>query len=56
MSEKATFGAGCFWHVEADFERLKGQFGVDWVVVSYPAVPGLDCRWHNGTVAVCRVP
>jgi hypothetical protein len=40
----------------ADFERLKGQFGVDWVVVSYPAVPGLDCRWHNGTVAVCRVP
>jgi hypothetical protein len=40
----------------ADFERLKGQFGVDWVVVSYPAAPGLDCRWHNGTVAVCRVP
>ena len=22
--ELATFGAGCFWHVEADFERLNG--------------------------------
>jgi peptide-methionine (S)-S-oxide reductase len=22
--ELATFGAGCFWHVEADFERLRG--------------------------------
>ena len=40
----------------ADFERLKGQFGVDWVVVSYPTPAGLDCRWHNGTLAVCRIP
>jgi hypothetical protein len=39
-----------------DFERLKQQFGVDWVVVSDPAPAGLDCRWHNGTVAVCRIP
>lgn len=22
--EKATFGAGCFWHVEAEFRRVKG--------------------------------
>jgi len=40
----------------ADFQRLKEQFGVDWVVVSLPQEPGLDCRWHNGTLAVCRVP
>jgi len=40
----------------ADFERLKRQFGVDWVLVSYPQPAGLDCRWHNGALAACRVP
>jgi hypothetical protein len=40
----------------ADFERLKAQFGVDWVLVNSPQTAGLDCRWHNGVVAVCQVP
>lgn len=40
----------------ADFERLKTQFGVDWVLVSYPQTTGLDCRWHNDALAVCRLP
>ena len=40
----------------ADFERLKAEFGVDWVLVSDPPPAGLDCRWHNGTLAVCAVP
>ena len=31
-----------------DFERLKAEFGVDWVLVSIPQPAGLDCRWHNG--------
>ena len=40
----------------ADFERLKKQFGVDWVLVSYPQPAGLDCRWHNDVLAACRIP
>jgi hypothetical protein len=40
----------------ADFERLKAQFGVNWVVVSYPPPVGLACRWHNEAVTVCQVP
>jgi len=39
-----------------DFERLKAQFGVNWVVVSYPPPGGLACRWHNDAVSVCQVP
>jgi hypothetical protein len=39
-----------------DFERLKQQFGVDWVVVSDPAPAGLNCGWHNRTLAVCQIP
>ena len=40
----------------ADFERLKSDFGVDWVLLSYPQPPGLPCRWHNRSLAVCRIP
>jgi hypothetical protein len=39
-----------------DFERLKAEFGVDWVLVLNPQTAGLDCRWHNGELAVCRIP
>lgn len=39
-----------------DFERLKREFGVNWTLVSYPAPQGLDCQWHNTTLAVCRIP
>jgi hypothetical protein len=50
--------SGCKWSgfQLADFERLKTEFGVDWVLVSYPAPPGLGCRWHNGALAVCQIP
>jgi hypothetical protein len=39
-----------------DFERLKTDLGVDWVLVSYPQPDGLDCRWHNSSLSVCRIP
>jgi hypothetical protein len=39
-----------------DFERLKAEFGVDWVLVLNLQTAGLDCRWHNGELAVCRIP
>lgn len=40
----------------ADFERLRTGLGVDWVLVSFPAPPGLDCKWHNQKLSVCRIP
>ena len=40
----------------SDFERLKAEFGVDWVLVLNLQTAGLDCRWHNGELAVCRIP
>lgn len=40
----------------ADFERLKTDFGVDWVLVSYPQPAALACRWHNESLAVCQLP
>jgi hypothetical protein len=40
----------------ADFERLRTEFGVDWVLVSFPPPAGLACRWHNDTLSVCEIP
>jgi hypothetical protein len=40
----------------ADFQRLKNDFGVDWVIVSLPQPAGLACEWHNASLAVCRIP
>ncbi len=40
----------------ADFQRLKSQFGVDWVLVSSPQSAHLDCHWHNDILAVCQIP
>ncbi len=40
----------------ADFERLKKDFGVDWVLVRNPPPAGLACRWHNRDLAVCQIP
>lgn len=39
-----------------DFERLKSEFGVNWVLVALPRAPGLRCHWHNDLLAVCEIP
>lgn len=38
-----------------DMQRLKKHYGVSWVVVQQPGVPGLDCAFQNAAVKVCRV-
>lgn len=40
----------------ADFHRLHNDFGVDWVLVTYPGAAGLACPWHNAQLAVCKIP
>jgi hypothetical protein len=37
-----------------DFARLKGKYGVGWVVVQQPTA-GLDCAYGNSAVKVCRI-
>ena len=53
-SELATFGAGCFWHVEDVFERLHG---VNWAVSGYAGgnVPNPTYEMvHEGTPGTPR--
>jgi hypothetical protein len=39
-----------------DFQRLKRQYGVSWVVLQQPGMAGLDCAFQNEAVRVCRIP
>ena len=39
-----------------DFERLKAEFGVGWVVVRNQQSARLNCRWRNDELAVCEIP
>jgi hypothetical protein len=38
-----------------DFRRLNQRFGVDWVVLQQPGVPGMECPYRNAAVLVCRI-
>jgi hypothetical protein len=40
----------------ADFEHLKTEFGVSWVVLQQPGIPGVPCPYQNSAVLVCQVP
>ncbi|HEV3255051.1 MAG TPA: hypothetical protein VG033_11635, partial [Candidatus Acidoferrales bacterium] len=39
----------------ADFQRLKKKYGVTWVILEQPGVPGLSCPYANAAVRVCRL-
>jgi hypothetical protein len=40
----------------ADFRRLREKYGVSWVVLQQPGVPGLECPYQNSAVRVCQAP
>ena len=39
----------------SDFERLRQQYGVTWVVVQTKTLPDLPCPYQKSTVLVCRL-
>jgi hypothetical protein len=39
----------------SDFERLRHGYGVTWVVLQRPGVPGLICPFQNDAVMVCHI-
>lgn len=56
--EKATFGAGCFWCVEAVFQRLKGvekvESGYAGGHVKNPSYKEI-CNGNTGHAEVCQI-
>jgi hypothetical protein len=40
----------------SDFQRLKKEYGVGWVVLRRHSVAGLECEYENSAVSVCRIP
>jgi hypothetical protein len=54
--EQARAQAGWKRFQAADFARLQQTFGVNWVVLTSPGVPGMACPYRNRTVMVCRLP
>jgi hypothetical protein len=39
-----------------DFLRLKRDYGVTWLVLQQPGIPGLSCPYQNKAARVCRLP
>jgi len=38
-----------------DFERLRSDYGVTWVILQAPGVTGLECPYRNSAVLVCKI-
>jgi hypothetical protein len=45
------------WHQFqlTDFDRLRATYGVSWVVIQQPGIPGMDCPYQNAAVRVCTI-
>lgn len=39
-----------------DFERLRIQQGVGWVVLQNRSVEGLNCEYNSRSISICRIP
>lgn len=53
--QQTQAAAGWRHFQKQDFLRLQQQFGVNWIMVQRPGVPGLNCPYINQAVAVCRL-
>lgn len=40
----------------ADFERLRAQFGADWVLLDVPPPASFACPYRRDGLSVCRIP
>jgi len=38
-----------------DFQGLQAKYGVSWVLLQQPGLPGFDCPYANQAVLVCRI-
>jgi hypothetical protein len=38
----------------ADIDRVRHSYGVSWLVLEQPGIPGLTCPYQNKQVLVCR--
>lgn len=39
-----------------DFQRLRAEYRVNWLVLEQPGVPGIRCLFQNQAVLVCPIP
>lgn len=42
-------------YTASDFQRLRRDYGVSWVIVQQPGVSGLSCPYRNSAVLVCQL-
>ena len=38
-----------------DFARLREKYGVSWIVLQQPGLPGVECAYQNAAVRVCQL-